>query len=541
MMIELITFLFLNIIIHFTAYQHSRISTIVACRGQISSQATLKIASDAYESDNKLRSKVEQEVMSMRNTSTSSLIEEFKRAGLSTASLKDRYSLEKYLAIFRVHSFLITKQRTEYEKRLNRWNDYKVLLELKDIRSMSMRDLVNEIRQRGIDIDLTGTEGTRESMELALANDRAAKRINSIPTNFSSENGLGHYTAFLWERLFGNEPTVAPVVNSIQEGFKAARERVSDSFQTEAEREAVKRLIVNRLIEKKKKQQTANSSQPNNNAPMAKSTNYEEVVNESDLDSIIVSLRQMSDFDAIKTWANQQPRDLLSRILSKLDIPVPQYAARSTIAATLADAVMTEKTLAMVEQSETSYPSVLLVDTEDLLSTNSQLSILNDSSLPSLNSSSFSSSAIVGVASSSQRSSSLSQFDSFAVERDLVNGIIQKAQYISRGALSWIDMTILRKIRFEDEGQQLGAETTSSVQVSRRATTANPALRFIWSLNRTVIKQLLVVATWVGGSLLPSGHVLLLSGLYAVLSKKGVFSFLAAMLFIKSLSVVYDR
>lgn len=522
----------------FAAYRYTtRISTLVEISRYKFRQAMFKITSDAYESDKTLRSKVEKEVFNMKNISTSSLIEEFKRAGLSTASLKDRYSLEKYLAIFRVHSYLMTKQRNEYEKRLNRWNYYKVLLEMKDIRSMGMKDLVDEIRQRRIDIDLAGTEGTREAMEVALAKDRAAKKVNPMPNNSSNDNGLGQYATFLWERLFGDEPTIIPVVSSIQQGFKAARDRVSDSLQTEAEREAVKRLIVNRIIEKKMQQQAVNSSQPNNDPSIADTVvNYERIESDSDLDAIIKSLRQMSDFDAIKLWANQQPRDLLSRILSRFDIQAPQYAARSALAATLADAVMTERTLSFVELSETDYPTTISVDSEASVSSSSQVSWLNASFPLSLNTSFSTTATTVPLT-----SSSLARFDSFAVEKELFTNIIQKAQGISRGALSWIDLSVIRKIRLDDEGQQLETESSSTVQVSRRVTAANPAVRFIWAVNRTVIKQLLAVATWVGGSLLPAGQVLLLSGLYAVLSKRGALSFIVAMFFIKSLSIVYDR
>ena len=467
------------------------------------SRAKLSILGQSIQSfettDDMLRSKLQREVLKMKNVSTSALVEELKNLGLSTKSIADRDTLEKFLSIYRVHKYLSEGQRDEYEKRLKRWESYKILSEMREIRKMSMSELVHELHRRNIDID---PSSERSQIELVLAKSRVAKLDNIDPTISSNlEVGFGKNIAFLYESIFGD----------FKSTLQSAKMKIGQSFQTDAEREAARRLIVNRLIEKKNLEgrKIEKSVFTVTNIP----------ANSSELDNFIADLNNMEGFDEIKAWGEQQPRDFVRQIMERLGLHVPQYAARSSLAATLADAIMSNRTFARKETStiEGNYSSSL-IDDNSLISIDANQNTLTPSATIS---------------------TELSQFESFAVEKELIDTVISKIVNGSLGVLRRLSNIPRNGRTYVQDVYQKGS--SSDLQISRRTLSVHPAVRFLWSINSLIINQLQSVAAWAGGSLLPRGQVLFISALYAVLSRRGVTAFMAAIIFIKSLSVVYDR
>jgi hypothetical protein len=195
-------------------------------------------------------------------------------------------------------------------------------------------------------------------------------------------------------------------------------------------------------------------------------------------------------------------KEPLSSLSSKYLHP-PEYATRSMLASMLADRIMTEKAFVAVT------PVVEGDDKEE----NGGISITGRTPLSNAD---------------------LSRFESFAVERELLQHLFSKILGVGRRMVS---QTGLEEVLGLDGS---GGEEKAACVKTQGDRVVDPTIRYIWAINRLVVGKFMALAAWVGGALLPASHVLLLCSSYAIITKRGPRAFVGAALFIKALSLVYN-
>ena len=502
---------------------------------------------DIFEDDPNVIKEISNEMAVIENTQVSDIRKELSQRKIFHEDVYDKIELIKMLAKAKVKSNIVERGEKVQIQKSKQLKAEMITRELEKVQKLAVDQIQLELKRRGIIFDAVCSK-SELATQLALA------RLNILKS--------GNKTSYDPSAI----QIAAQSVKNIVKSFSDSPVRIlsPDSVMNFTEN-----IFLDSAVEKRARSLL---NEKRHDPSIYEHDNATKLV-----ESSLREIQYLSDFDTIKSWAQEKPRALIVSMLSYLNEKVPEYSSKSTLSALLADTIMLRRNLNLRPVVNTNrgdhHPTGTLHDSDlvgnsasydrggDLLPTAPPISfasghegappvIFEDSDYASAHRRNFSYSNAVNVKKGpfphrlSPEASLWKQFlnkISTSIPTQVPFGDETPAHpphHLSPGGV--LNTTSSLLVYQLDRLALLGLHALTHLWKSFRETEfgAN-LLRMVNSTMRQMMRICFNLARWSGGSVLDPAVVLFLASAVCLLGRRGVFSFLAVLVSIRLLRIAF--
>eukprot|EP00596_Hydrurales_sp_CCMP1899_P000521 CAMPEP_0119043794 /NCGR_PEP_ID=MMETSP1177-20130426/26054_1 /TAXON_ID=2985 /ORGANISM="Ochromonas sp, Strain CCMP1899" /LENGTH=529 /DNA_ID=CAMNT_0007012733 /DNA_START=23 /DNA_END=1609 /DNA_ORIENTATION=- len=529
-MVAIFTYIIVSFVISdITAFlNHNRIPIVRPFSRQFAVFDT-QVGYDPFESDPRIKAMLITELTSIKEMNTSSIKVELVNLGFQSKGFVDKSELERILARRRVKINLQEIQDSEIAARLREKKADLIEDELENIRSSGMTELlmIKELQILKVKIDVGGdliqqlafarlgiqlasivtkekkVSEDKKQKDLEYLQSDEAKAISSTVNDFK-----GVYDRFVKnvEEIKFEEIVFSPMVNITsvikndtvikQAGTMNAVQKFTQNLGLTKSELAAEAMFLDKHID-------SNSS----DMSTSKEVKKEVVLSASEIALSLAEASTYRSFDEIVYWARQKPRGVLAQLLEYKGDAVPKYAPRSALAAILADSLLVDRGQETLDRDrfdvEDNFGGPQAPSFDDMnlerekeseeKKENRQVT----SSVGTTGGNKFSNNNNMKKV---KRKVNKEDMGSFFFEKEL----LQKFRNMFSDAISLI----------------FSPEVLSDIETGTTRASFQNLLSQIISLG---CRSAVTFATWAGGDLVSSKHVLFIATFYSLITKKGIW------------------